>query len=221
MSGENILVVDDDSTTAKVMQLYIKDCGYNVAGTAFSGKEAIDLCRELAPDLVLMDIFLGKGLSGIDAAEIIQRHFDIPVVFVTSHAEQNTLERAKATKPAGYINKPLRQTDIKTTLELIFARLKPADKNAIKSRTSINELLMSVYSLSRSEAKVAAKLLEYPDLNYVADSLNISISTARTHLKRIYRKTETNRQSVLIHKIVTGPVGLLLDRSNPDRTKVD
>ena len=221
MSGENILVVDDDSTTAKVIQLYIREFGYNVAGIATSGKEAIDLCRDLAPDLVLMDIFLGKGLNGIDAAEIIQRHFDIPVVFVTSHAEENTLERAKATRPAGYINKPLRDTDIKTTLELVFSRMKPANKAAVKSKTSINELLMSIYSLSRSEAKVAAKLLEYPDLKYVADALNISIATARTHLKRIYRKTETNRQSMLIHKIVTGPIGLLLEKGNSDGTKAD
>ena len=212
MSNVNILVVEDDSTTAKVMGLYIADLGYQLAGIACDGKNAINMTRKLQPDLVLMDIFLGKGLDGIDAAEIIQRHFGIPVIFVTSHAEESTLERAKAVKPAGYINKPLRDTDLKTTIELALTNPELQNNTDKKSRTSTVELLMSLYSLSRSEAKVAAKLIEYPDVNYVADSLNISVATARTHLKHIYRKTNTNRQSVLIHKIVTGPVGLMLDK---------
>ena len=212
MSDIKILVVEDDSTTAKVMSLYITDLGYQVAGMAHDGKNAIFKTRELQPDLVLMDIFLGKGLDGIGAAEIIQRHFGIPVIFVTSHAEESTLERAKAIKPAGYINKPLRDTDLKTSIELAISNsgLQPSVEK--KPRASTVELLMSIYGLSRSEAKVTAKLVEYPDIKYVADSLNISVSTARTHLKHIYSKTNTNRQSVLIHKIVTGPVGLVLDK---------
>ena len=212
MSDVKILVVEDDNTTAKVMSLYITDLGYQLAGIANDGKNAIFMTRELQPDLVLMDIFLGKGLDGIGAAEIIQRHFGIPVIFVTSHAEESTLERAKAIKPAGYINKPLRDTDLKTSIELAISNsgLKPTVEK--KPRTNTIELLMSIYGLSRSEAKVAAKLIEYPDIKYVADSLNISVSTARTHLKHIYSKTNTNRQSVLIHKIVTGPVGLMLEK---------
>lgn len=221
MAGEKILVVDDDKTTTQVMQLYIEDCGYQVAGTATSGQQAVEICRETTPDLVLMDIFLGKGLDGIDAADIIQSQYHIPVVFVTSHAEDETLQRAKHIDPAGYINKPLRDTDIRTTLELIFARQQPDRPKTATAGTDINTLLMDIYALSPGEARVAAKLVEYPDINYVAEALNISLSTARTHLKRIYRKTDTNRQSVLIHTIVTGPVGMLLNQGSRNEEDAD
>ena len=212
MPKEKILIVDDDQTTASVMQLYIINIGYESAGIATDGKDAITMARDLQPDLVLMDIYLGKGLDGIDATEIIQKHFKIPVVFVTSYADEATLARAKSVEPQGYINKPLRETDLKTTIGFALEKSKPQPKTPPKNNISVEDLLASLYSLTRMEAKVAAKLIEFPELNFVAAALNISNSTARTHLKRIYRKTNTNRQSVLVHKIVNGPAGLLLSK---------
>lgn len=218
---KKILIVDDDRTTASVMQLYVSNLGYEVAGIATDGETAINLCRELQPDLLLMDIYLGKGLDGIDSAEIIHKHFGIPIVFVSAYADENTLKKAKAVNPMGYVNKPLRETDLKTSIEFALAKSgqEPATKPAcIKPVTSIEDVLISLYSLTRSEARFMAKLVEYPELSVVAAALNISLSTAKTHLKRIYRKTDTNRQSVLIHKIVIGPAGFLLQRNNHNQS---
>ena len=213
MEEKKILIVDDDQTTASVMQLYVANLGYHVAGIATDGKTAINMTREFLPDVVLMDIYLGKGLDGIDSAEIINKHFGTPIVFVSAYADENTLERAKAVNPMGYINKPLRETDLKTSIEFALAKSKPGNKNKSTPGTSIEDILVSLYALTRSEARFLAKLVEYPELNVVAAALNISLSTAKTHLKRIYRKTDTNRQSVLVHKIVTGPAGFLLQRN--------
>jgi DNA-binding NarL/FixJ family response regulator len=217
MKGKKILIVDDDQTTASVMQLYVSNLGYEVVGTAADGKTAINMCRELAPDLLLMDIYLGKGLDGIDSAEIIHKHFKIPIVFVSAYADENTLKRAKAVNPMGYVNKPLRETDLKTSIEFALAKSgienEPPQNRQFKAGTSVEDVLISLYSLTRSEARFMAKLVEYPELNVVAAALNISLSTAKTHLKRIYKKTDTNRQSVLVHKIVTGPAGFLLQRN--------
>ena len=216
MSKGKILIVDDDRTTATVMQLYLEKYGYDVAGIAPDGKDAISMSRELHPDLVLMDIYLGKGLDGISAAEIISKHFGIGIIFVTAHADAKTLERAKQLEPLGYINKPIRDTDLNTTLELALARTKPRQNNNNVS-ASIEEVLISLYAFTKSEARVTAKLIEFPKLEYVVDALNISISTARTHIKSIYRKTNTDRLPVLIHKIVTGPVGLLINKGRPGK----
>lgn len=215
MSKRKILIVDDDQTTASVIQLYLTNMGCEVAGMATDGRDAINMAKELKPDLVLMDIFLGKGLDGIDAAEIIYRHFGIPIAFVTSHADEATLERAKAIDPIGYINKPIRETDLKTTIELSFPKTASVS-HPKQPKSSLEDILMSLYSLTQTEAKVAAKLVEYPELSYVADALNISVSTARSHLKRIFRKTDTNRQSVLVHKIVTGPAGLMINKNGEE-----
>ncbi|HEY5702944.1 MAG TPA: response regulator [Gammaproteobacteria bacterium] len=216
MSRKRILIVDDDPTTASVIKLYINDLGYEIAGTANDGKEAINQVRSLNPDLVLMDINLGKGLDGVDTAEIMAKNFKTPIIFVTSHADEATLTRAKSVEPLGFINKPLRETDLKTTIEFAIAKIdSTGDEEEEKPTGSVEDVLIGLYSLTPAEARVTAKLLEVPELSYVSEALNISLSTAKTHLKRIYRKTNTNKQSLLVHKIVTGPAGAFMNK-NPN-----
>ena len=210
MTKTRVLIVDDDHTTTSVIKLYLEESGYKVSGIATNGREAIEKSRENKSDLVLMDIRLGQGMDGIDAAEVINKHIGLPIIFITAHADESILARAKLAEPAGFINKPLRQKDLQTTLELATAKIKKPVRKRRKKGNSVEEVLESLYNLTPAEARVAAKLIEYPQLNIAAESLNISVSTAKTHLKRIYRKTNTNRQSVLIHKIINGPAGLIL-----------
>ncbi len=171
------------------------------------------MTRELEPHLVLMDIRLGKGMDGIDAAEIINKHFGTPIVYVTAYADEETLGRAKLTKPAGYINKPLREKDLQTTIEIVLSKFtKPDISQNKKSDKTVEEILMNIYELTPAEARMVTELLEYPQLKNAAIDLNISMLTAKTHLKHIYRKTDTNRLSVLLHRIINGPVGLVMDK---------
>lgn len=214
MSGERILVVDDDRTTANVMQLYLENFGFVVPDKAFSGAEAIEKTKSIKPDLVLMDINLGKGIDGIDSAEVIMDKFSIPVVYVSSHNDEETLERAQMSNPYGYINKPLRETDLKTTIR--FALDKNSKKPAKKKAPLLEDVLHQLYNLTPAEARVVSKLIDNPDVETTAKALHISISTVRTHLKHIYKKTNTNNQSSLFHKIVTGPTALLM---NPESNK--
>ncbi len=214
MAKGKILIVDDDRTTTSVIQLYLTEFDYEVAGIATNGREAIEMSRKYQPHLVLMDIRLGKGLDGIDAAEIIYRHFRIPVVFITSYSDDATLARAKLINPLGFINKPMRETDIKTTLEFAMAKISPDSPQKAKKKISMESVLQSLYDLTPAEARVTTKLIEYSQLKSAAEALNISPLTARTHLKRIFRKTNTNRQSSLVQKIITGPAGLLLNRDD-------
>lgn len=208
MSGERILIVDDDRTTASVMQLYLENFGFIIPDTANSGAQAIEKAKKLKPDLVLMDIRLGKGLDGIDSAEVIMEKLCIPVIYVTAYSDEETLERAQMTNPYGFINKPLRDIDLKTTVRFALDKNK---KNPVKKEAPLLEdVLFQVYNLTPAESRVISKLLDNPDVEAAADALHISISTVRTHLKHIYRKTETNRQSSLFHKIITGPVAMIM-----------
>ena len=74
----------------------------------------------------------------------------------------------------------------------------------------IEDVIRMLYNLSPTEAKIAARLVFNPHLEEVASSLGITYNTARTHLKRVYIKTDTNRLSSLVHRIMTGPVGILI-----------
>ena len=422
MPGERILIVDDDRTTGKVIEMQLSNLGYSVIGLARSGDEAVRQVEENTPDLVLMDINLGQGMDGIDAADLILREYRTPVIYVTAYADEATLERAKRTSPYGYINKPIRPSDLRTTISLALDRARrgggepartavkpwkiriqygsggkllpvdagslaalkgrgwdsieellpaahadllatcgqyqkpqfatgrhrgrmfsweyqPVDRNGVNltvtdvtenaylidqnirqaslsealdrlatgvifinenlkvfytnksadallnsscplalkdgylSCTSVDktaelqrlvlqetgntftleregepplhllvsplhshnenyghdlpiaiihifetvrdserieDVIRSLYNLSPTEARIAAKLVLKPDLQEIAGNMGITYNTARTHLKRIYSKTKTNRLSTLVHMIVTGPVGLLL-----------
>jgi len=209
MHKESILIVDDDRTTASIMQLHLNNFGYHVADIASSAKEAIDIARDLEPDLVLMDIRLGEGADGIDAAMVISNHMNIPIIFVTAHSDSKTLRRAKIVNPLGFINKPLRESDLKTTIEFAINAKPKTVKSDIKDST-LDDILIKTYKLTPAEARVAKVLMKYPELNSTANALNLALSTVRTHLKHIYRKTNTNSKLMLLREIATGSAGKLI-----------
>lgn len=214
MAKVKILIVDDDHTTSSIMELLVKNAGYKVVGIASSAKEAIDAARDLEPDLVLMDIMLGDGADGIDSALVISKHMNIAIVFVTAYSDQRTLRRVRNVKPKGFINKPLRELDIKTTIELA---INTKAKNIIYQdieNLSAQEALQNIYTLTRSESKVVVSLMQFPDLDTTASILDRSISTIRTHLKRIYKKTNTHSKAELIHELRTGPMASWLANKN-------
>ncbi|MEM6998818.1 MAG: response regulator [Pseudomonadota bacterium] len=206
MSGSNILVVDDDKTTANVMQLYLESFGFKVPAIAHSGREGIELAKKLKPDLVLMDIHLGRGIDGIDSAEAIMSKLDIPVVYVTAHNDEETFQRVQMSNPYGFINKPLREDDLRTTVRLALDKTK---KKPVEKKTDLDAAIKKVYDLTNAETRLIIYLVDEPDIEIVAKKLHISVATVRTHLKHIYRKTDTKNLVALLHKIVTGPASLI------------
>jgi CheY-like chemotaxis protein/DNA-binding CsgD family transcriptional regulator len=335
MSGEKILIVDDSPTTSDMIKMYLETLDYEVPWMTDSAESAIDLVKEVSPDLVLMDINLGEGMDGIDAADIMMKKHKIPVIYVTAYSDKTTLDRAKDTIPFGFINKPFRMDDLKVNIEIALTRniitqeerdrnieeklyqdhvsrleffllseamdhlvsgvvvidessniyyANKAANNIIDSRKQfkhkdgkfeitsrktriefleklnkrenmvltidtekidlnilifpidnpsaynldaassfimflfdsvcnadkIEEVVRTLYKLSPTEARVASHLVFNPYLTDVAAKMGITYHTARTHLKKIYLKTETNKLPALIQKIITGPAGILI-----------
>ncbi len=122
MAGEKILLVEDDDVIAKVADWRLKNLGYLVCGRATSGAEAMELVVNAKPDLVLMDINIKGDVDGIETAKMIKDGFKIPVVYVTSHSDGPTLERAKATHPDGFIVKPFDDKDLRVAIQLALKK---------------------------------------------------------------------------------------------------
>jgi diguanylate cyclase (GGDEF)-like protein/PAS domain S-box-containing protein len=122
MAEVSILIVEDESLIARDIKLSLEGLGYGVVDIASSGEEAIQKTRELNPSLVLMDIMLKGDMDGIEAAEVIHRELDIPVVFLTAHSNDSIVERAKAANPYGYLLKPFKEKELVVTLEMSFRR---------------------------------------------------------------------------------------------------
>ncbi|MDO8874403.1 MAG: response regulator [Methanoregula sp.] len=93
-----------------------------VCGRATTGAEAIEPVVNKIPDIVLMDINIKGNMDGIETTKRIKKEFNIPVIYVTSHSDDATLERAKETKPDGFILKPIEDNDLRIAIELALKK---------------------------------------------------------------------------------------------------
>ena len=119
--GPTILVVEDERLVALDIQTRLTELGYVVV-TASSAEEATELAVELRPDLILMDVKLGDGPDGIEAAQRIREVLDVPFIYLTAYADDSTLDRARATKPYGYLLKPFNVRELRATIEMSLQR---------------------------------------------------------------------------------------------------
>ena len=138
MSKSKILIVEDDGVVAMDIENRLKNFGYEVCGKTGYAEKAIDNAEELEPDLVLMDIVLKGEMDGIEAARIIQSQFQLPVIFLTAHADEKRFDRAKVASPFGYILKPFRDRELKITVEMALYKAH-ADKKVKESEAKYRQ----------------------------------------------------------------------------------
>jgi len=118
MSKKRIMLVEDESVTAMDLKSNLVQLGYEVPAVVTRGEDAIRMAADLKPDLVLMDITLAGPMNGIQAAEEIRKAHAIPIVFLTAHADGETIGRAKTTEPFGYLPKPSTMDTLLSTIEV-------------------------------------------------------------------------------------------------------
>jgi PAS domain S-box-containing protein len=118
MAKKRILLVEDEAVTAMDLQSNLIRLGYEVPAFVASGEDAIRAAAESSPDLILMDISLAGPMTGIEAADVIRKTHAIPIIFLTAHADDVTLGRAKRTEPFGYLPKPCSLDTLVTTIEV-------------------------------------------------------------------------------------------------------
>jgi PAS domain S-box-containing protein/putative nucleotidyltransferase with HDIG domain len=124
MPKVKVLVVEDESLVARDIQNMLRSLSYEVLGVVASGEMALQKASKSAPDLVLMDIVLKGDVDGITAAEKLWEEFSIPVIYLTAYADETTFQRAKLTKPFGYLLKPFEERELQTTIEMALYKSK-------------------------------------------------------------------------------------------------
>jgi response regulator NasT len=116
-----VIIADDESLVRVDVREALTELGYLVVGEAGDGQSAVNLARELEPDVVVMDIKM-PGLDGIEAARILTQEKIAPVVLLTAYSQRDLIERAKEAGVVGYLVKPFRETDLTPAIELAQAR---------------------------------------------------------------------------------------------------
>ena len=146
----NILVVEDESIVALDIKSNLEKLGYQVCALADTAELALQYSRELAPDLVLMDIRLKGEKDGIEVATEIKHSLQIPVVYLTAHADQTTLERAKITEPFGYIVKPFEAVELRVAVELALYKFHTSKKELAVAESTAQKKVSSITTCEKT-----------------------------------------------------------------------
>src|SRR6188768_4312203 len=119
----SVIVVEDEGIVALDLCQSLESFGYKVLCHVSTGEEAIEKVASLKPDLVLMDINLAGKMDGVKAASIIHQSSQTPVIFLTAHADEGTLARAKFACPVGFLLKPFEPAELRASIETALFRI--------------------------------------------------------------------------------------------------
>ncbi len=160
----NILIVEDEILIAKNLSHKLEKLGYQIVGTVCSGADAIQRAREMKPDLILMDIVIKGEIDGIETAAIINQELDIPIIYTTAYADDETLQRAENTDSYGYLLKPFKERELHATIKIALRK----HQEAAKMRKEI------ISSAARSENESRFLSMVYHDLNTPLTTIQLS-----------------------------------------------
>jgi len=117
-----ILVVEDEAIVAADVRASLEAAGYRISSVEATGDGALASVTRERPDLVLLDVMLAGGDSGIDLAATIHTRDDVPVVYLTAFSDAAVVERAKQTAPYGFLLKPFNERELHATVEMALYR---------------------------------------------------------------------------------------------------
>lgn len=203
MSRIKILIVEDELVIAEDLKDVLEDLGYEVCGIAISAREALAMIEEKLPDIALLDIQIKGGKDGIELAAEINEQYHLPFIMLTSHADLQTINRAKEVNPYGYLVKPFNEKEILAGIELALSNF--AKRHSKKENQESPEDFVLKDSLFIRTNGMLVKL-KLQDITYLeADANYTQVHTKdrkfviRSTLKELEVKLDANR-FVRVHK---------------------
>ena len=123
-----VLIVEDEKVVALDLKRRLSKLGYSVIGTASNADKVIELLKESLPDVILMDIHIQGDKDGIELAEIINANYSLPIIYLTAYSEEATLDRARSTRPYGYLLKPFSERELHVAIQVSMERFESDEK---------------------------------------------------------------------------------------------
>jgi len=120
--AKKILLVEDDNMLCTLFDMFISNLGYELIGVTKSGEDAISFCKSCCPDIVIMDIHLEGKINGIETANIISEDYKIPIIFLSSDFETETINKAINKNTYGFLTKPIYKNILGAAIEFAVAK---------------------------------------------------------------------------------------------------
>ncbi|MDX1478165.1 MAG: response regulator transcription factor [Saprospiraceae bacterium] len=196
-----VLVVEDEALVAEMIREALSPTDFNVRAVAFSKDSALKYLADNPFDVALLDINLNGKFEGIDVGRTIRDSYRIPFLYLTAHADDQTLQNAKLTRPSGYIVKPFTERELIAGLEVAMynARLQKQAAFALPDLSRLNQYLAE--PLSAREGDVLHLIFEGKSNAEMAGALFVSVNTVKTHLMRLYGKLGVNSRTAVIARV--------------------
>ena len=185
-SPVRVQIVEDESIVAHDLRQNLESMGYAVTGIAASEQQAFDLAERVRPDLVLMDINLGRGGDGTRAAGLITQRLQLPVIYLTAYAGEDILQKAIQAAPYGYVLKPFEPRELNATIRAALSRVeeeKKTRKAEKRFRLALDAAKLGVLEIERGDGLVALDGFLQTILQTPAQSFSVNRSDFLTHLE--------------------------------------
>jgi signal transduction histidine kinase len=157
-SPARILIVEDEQIVAKDLQQSLIDMGYDAFAIAASAEEAVAHASDKSPDVVLMDVRIQGDIDGIQTAAILKSRLPLSVIYLTAHADEVMIDRAKRTEPHGYLLKPVKAAELRSMIEITLHRRK-LERELTKSHEQIRNMAQRLEIVREEERRAVAVLL--------------------------------------------------------------
>ncbi|MBN7811153.1 response regulator [Algoriphagus sp. H41] len=162
-----ILIVEDDSVSALLLQRALEKNAHQIVGIADTGEKALDILEENFVDIVMMDINLAGELDGIKTTEIINEKYDIPVVYLSASSDAETLNKVVGTNPSAYVIKPFNIRELNMVIELaIFKDRKEKELQKLNNELEekVKQRTAELYEANKELTKALEKEREINEL---------------------------------------------------------
>lgn len=191
-TAHNILIVEDEAIIAQSIKEDLEKLGHHVVAITSTAIDSLDILNNQKIDIVLLDISLKGEKNGIWIGNFIRSTYNIPFVYLTSHADQKTLKSALESKPDGYILKPFTYAELQSTIQIAYSK-------ATENTTPLNDDIL----LKEGDRFVKVRLAEIhfiqSDKNYL-DVHHIHGKTRIRHTIKDFKQDYPSADLIQIHR---------------------
>ena len=194
----NILIVEDEIIIANLLLYHLEQAGHSCVGIAVDYNEAILILDSNKIDLVLLDINLSGNKNGIDLGLVLYNFYKIPIIYISSYSDKQTIDELKNTYPEGYFIKPINHENLLIKIELMFHKNEIIDLTNYKIQIGKDFFFININELIFIKADHV-----YVELEFINDKLLF-----RTSLKSILELLpsslflQANRSIAINHKFI-------------------